>query len=78
MFLLLWLALAYEPWFRPKEYVDMQKKRRARLKGKWPFLPQSITFSLFQQYPKLDLWSARLLSLLGVLICITILLSSLF
>ncbi len=34
MFLLLWLALAYKPWFRPKEYVDMQKKRRARLKGK--------------------------------------------
>jgi len=78
IFLLIWSVLAYKPWLRPKEYVDIQQKRRSSSKMKWRFLPQSVTFSVFKQYPKLDLWSARIISLVGILICIIIILSPLF
>lgn len=78
LFLLIWLALTYKPWFRPKEYLDNQQVRRSKSKTKWPVLPQSVAFSIFKQYPKLELWSARIISLLGILICLIIILSPTF
>jgi hypothetical protein len=53
VFLLCWLAFAYKPWLRPKEYLDFQKRRRLKTKPKGSYSPQSITFSIFKYYPNL-------------------------
>jgi hypothetical protein len=73
VFLLFWMIIAYKPWLQPQEYMNAQRKRRSKAKEKRFYSPQSITFSLFKDYPLLDLWSARIISILGILICVVVL-----
>ena len=74
IFLLLWLLLAYKPWIRPEEYIKfLNNGRKKTVKNH-----ESFTYSFFRKFPKLDLWFARIISLLGILICLIILLSSIF
>jgi len=77
LFLLIWLILGYKPWFHPEEYIDQQITRRSSSR-KPKLLPHAVTFSLFPNNPQLDLWSARIISLLGVFICLAIILAPLF
>ena len=79
IFLLIWLVLTYKPWFYPNEYVDAQRNRRIRAKkNRWRFSPHSVTSVVFKRYPQIELWSARVISLLGILICLIIILSPVF
>ena len=77
LFFLAFLALGYRPWFLPKEYIVQQKKRKSTQK-KPKLLPHAVTFSLFQNNPQLELWFARIIYLLGVLIGLVIMLAPLF
>ena len=77
LFFLAWLALGYEPWFHPSKYIVQQQKRRASQK-KPALLPHKLTFSLFRSDPQLELWSARVVTLLGVFICLAMMFASFF
>lgn len=78
IFLLMSMLFGYRPWFRSKEFLDAQRERRKKQKVKHILLPHAITAAWFNESPSSELWSARVISVSGILICIVILLSPLF
>ncbi len=54
----------YWCWFRPKEYFDMVDRHRSRAARLLPFVPKIWTVRAVIERPALNLWAARLISLL--------------
>ncbi len=70
------LYYAYTPWFHPEKYLGNIKKQRRQIeKGKTRFLPQVSTFKYLNSHTGVDIWLARVTSIIGVLICIVALLA---
>ncbi len=62
------IRYAYRVWFRPKEHLDMVHGARRRGAEAVPFRPAVWMANVFTQHPRLDLWWARIASLLMVVI----------
>jgi len=76
--LMLSLYFAYLPWFNPQKYQNYNKNWRAKTRKNWLLFPHMITRSAFEKYPRLEIWSARLISILAVLTSIIGVIAGLF
>ncbi len=63
------LYFAYISWFRPNIYMDIVHKRKKKIQNKIHSIPQWF-FSLFfyNENFQLNIWQARILSLLAIII----------
>ena len=77
-FLLYVLFYSYKPWFRPEKFISEQRKRRAKHKVPRFLLPHRTTSLIFQNDPKLELWSTRIISLIGIMMGLIFFFYSLF
>lgn len=69
LFSILWFG--FMVWARPKEYMKYIHMRRTRLKSRMPFLPDwLIGYIFFYERPTISIWWARILTLIGILMCI--------
>lgn len=61
---------AYLPWFQPDKFHKLLLNHRNRLQNRYPYAPQVLWYKITSHFPKIDLWGARITSLLCVIFCL--------
>ena len=69
-FLIFFVYVGYIPWFKPKEYLQLKHNMRQSNDYRYPFSLRGLNYKIFARFPQLDLWGARLVSLMCVISCI--------
>jgi len=65
------LYFSFIVWLKPKQYMKNIHERKAKLKLKFPFIPNwFIGFIFFYERPKLSIWWSRSIALFGVVGCV--------
>jgi hypothetical protein len=61
------LYFAYDPWFRPEKYLDkIKQKRRQAESSKTRFLASIDLFDFLEKHTGVDLWLARITSIIFI------------
>ena len=58
------LRFSFFWWFRSKEYVKMNRKRRREYRKKLFFMPQILLFDYYDQNPEFERWVNRTVGLI--------------
>ncbi len=58
----------YLAWFRPSQYMEWVNRSRSRTSEIFPFVMRLWTVRLLSEHPKVDLWWARVVVLMMLVV----------
>ena len=77
VFVLFWMLCVFFTWFRPKQFSHFQNKRREKYKrGDLISNLNSFVISFYRDKPVIEIWTSRIVAIIGLLIAILILYSA--